>query len=1095
MKKSRKLLALLLTLALTLSLLGGSFAAFAEEEPLTTIAAAPVTAVDADPFKTASKLESGYDYLIVTEYEGKTYAFAYNEALCAEELDPASYTGTTAVWNYNEDALESAGTEGTFIYAGSYGLMTYSTGREFAYDAENKVVLMHNMYYLTFDGTSFNQSKEAADACTVTLYRRPIPGTVVSADYKAAADLKADADVMLVTEYEGKTYAFAYDEALCAEEVAVADGVISYKGGTAVWNLRDGESLENIGAEGVFIYAGSYGLMTYSTGREFAYDAENKAIIMHNMYYLTFDGTSFSQSKEAADACAVTVYEKVNAFKPADALTVGDQFLFVTKYEDNFYAFAYTGEALAAEQVTFEGANIIPETDTVKWYARDDEALESVGSAGTFIYSGSYGLMTYSTGREFAYVAETKNVLMHNMYYLTFDGTAFGQSKEAADAAEILLFKMEMPKNAAEDKFVPADPEFETVVRDSVKNADGDIVLAFASDIHYATTYAENDVQIWLENLEESVGYIDAMGFCGDMGSAYSATPADYWTNVQGVFDYMDNYQVGKNVGTAIYTFGNHEWYPSAGGDYTNNYENETTKRYIRVGEGLRTPEYIIYCLGAGSIAAKMSQGYSDEDIAQIDAYLSTAPTDIPIFVLTHFPIHCWTDRLSKNADKLIATLNKYPNIVVLWGHNHTDFDPNYDVMYHAGDVITIDNKGTTATLNFDYMSAGCTSDAQYTDVSGGSAWVQGKGLVVTIKADGTLDYAYYTRDGVKMPENGPYVVEFREGANYTTLDVQFVEEGKAAVAPAVPEVTNYVFGGWDTEFDCITGHTVVTAQYTYETGLDKNYVYLTVETKDGIAIGKSGAPILNYAVPYKSGMSILDAFKALQEAEYVGGGKDLTSGGYGYITNPWGCTPSGGAYVMVPSESACYLSATTAAEAGNVYYIMAYTEDADRKYTSYLSPYTASAKAGEKVAMFGEYWIFNTNTNKFENFGLNGDVYMGTSLDKLSDTGIDAVDGKFSISFDKAGTYYVVVKSDVADAATTITVTGSVAKEDPKVITPATPDGKVYVVAAGDTLWSIAKRYYGNGNQWGKILEANYDSIPNGNPRALRIGTALLIP
>jgi len=59
----------------------------------------------------------------------------------------------------------------------------------------------------------------------------------------------------------------------------------------------------------------------------------------------------------------------------------------------------------------------------------------------------------------------------------------------------------------------------------------------------------------------------------------------------------------------------------------------------------------------------------------------------------------------------------------VLWGHNHSDFDPAYDAVLHAGDTITIDSKGTERQINFTYLPAGCISDFEYTGVSGGSAY------------------------------------------------------------------------------------------------------------------------------------------------------------------------------------------------------------------------------------------------------------------------------------------------------------------------------------------------------------------------------------
>lgn len=49
----------------------------------------------------------------------------------------------------------------------------------------------------------------------------------------------------------------------------------------------------------------------------------------------------------------------------------------------------------------------------------------------------------------------------------------------------------------------------------------------------------------------------------------------------------------------------------------------------------------------------------------------------------------------------------------------------------------------------------------------------------------------------------------------------------------------------------------------------------------------------------------------------------------------------------------------------------------------------------------------------------------------------------------------------------------------------------KYYTVVRGDTLWSIAKRYYGNGSKYPTIAKANKIS----NPDRIRVGQKLLIP
>ena len=52
---------------------------------------------------------------------------------------------------------------------------------------------------------------------------------------------------------------------------------------------------------------------------------------------------------------------------------------------------------------------------------------------------------------------------------------------------------------------------------------------------------------------------------------------------------------------------------------------------------------------------------------------------------------------------------------------------------------------------------------------------------------------------------------------------------------------------------------------------------------------------------------------------------------------------------------------------------------------------------------------------------------------------------------------------------------------------------GRTHVVAKGETLSSIAKKYYGDTNEWKKIWEANKNVVPD--PKKLKVGTKLVIP
>lgn len=59
----------------------------------------------------------------------------------------------------------------------------------------------------------------------------------------------------------------------------------------------------------------------------------------------------------------------------------------------------------------------------------------------------------------------------------------------------------------------------------------------------------------------------------------------------------------------------------------------------------------------------------------------------------------------------------------------------------------------------------------------------------------------------------------------------------------------------------------------------------------------------------------------------------------------------------------------------------------------------------------------------------------------------------------------------------------------------PAAPPGstRVYYVQPNDTLWSLAKRFYGDSKHWRRILAANRNRVPD--PTSLPVGIKLIIP
>ncbi len=61
----------------------------------------------------------------------------------------------------------------------------------------------------------------------------------------------------------------------------------------------------------------------------------------------------------------------------------------------------------------------------------------------------------------------------------------------------------------------------------------------------------------------------------------------------------------------------------------------------------------------------------------------------------------------------------------------------------------------------------------------------------------------------------------------------------------------------------------------------------------------------------------------------------------------------------------------------------------------------------------------------------------------------------------------------------------------DPGIAPPPAP--KTHTVASGDTLSKLAKQFYGDGNKYMKIFDANKDQLKD--PNVIKIGQVLKIP
>ena len=743
----------------------------------------------------------------------------------------------------------------------------------------------------------------------------------------------------------------------------------------------------------------------------------------------------------------LTVNAEGDPFTKAEALEAGYEYLIVTEADGKYYALTCTGanSNVGATEVAVEGDSVADADAAAVWTFDGADHLENLGNPGQCVFASSGGLFTWdkSNLRTFAYDAASQTVILHGgKYCLSFDGANFGQAGSADGAATILLFAREAgntlvaePEPAEEIVF----PAPETVRRDAVKNDDGSITLAFTSDVHYRDGDNMN-LKTWLDN--SGVGYIDAIGFCGDMGSAYASDGRDYWTWTGSVMDFVDGLIEEGKVGDAIYTQGNHEWFPSYGGDYLHEYANyESAQRLRQIGEGLVTDDYIIYCFGAGSCVSTQSKNdYMEEDIAKLDEWLATAPTDTPIFILTHFPLHFWYNtRYAPHAVDVIDVLNKYSDdheIIFFWGHNHSDYDDSYYTPKFPGDEIRVDAEGNMRTLNFYYMGAGCTSDAEYTGPGKGSASIFNKGLIVTINADKTLDFTYYTLEGQAMYVESPWLVRFRTGyGDYETVSSVYVEDGETVTPPEAPELEGYEFTGW------VYWNDYKEVPFDFSAPVHQSYLITANYVK---ILTPAAAP------------AAADCVTVTPNATFNGAPLTMTAAGVGDLITVFDLSSIG------------YGSAIMYGFWFEPDGVVSFNQDVTLYYQGNATDFTLKAGEFYSTEGFGEHYIQLDDGNdllllEYENPG-NYASYPG-----------DQPYSAFPGAVGPAG------------------VPAPEPEPEPEPAPAPAPAARTYVVMPGDTLWGIAKKFYGTGFKWGDIYYANTDIIKN--PRMIYVGQVLQIP
>lgn len=120
---------------------------------------------------------------------------------------------------------------------------------------------------------------------------------------------------------------------------------------------------------------------------------------------------------------------------------------------------------------------------------------------------------------------------------------------------------------------------------------------------------------------------------------------------------------------------------------------------------------------------------------------------------------------------------------------------------------------------------------------------------------------------------------------------------------------------------------------------------------------------------------------------------------------------------------------------------------------------------------------------------GITDDISMQVLVESVESVEQAGEEGDKYLAF-KLLEYKGATKRYEAVSTPTGTVKQEVQTEE--ITNPAVTEGKTHVVESNDTLWALAKKYYGDGAQYTKIAAAN-PSVKN--PNLIYVGQVLSIP
>ena len=458
---------------------------------------------------------------------------------------------------------------------------------------------------------------------------------------------------------------------------------------------------------------------------------DGAAVLQNNTsskYYLLFSGGAFTVNRTAGDPLALydRYWERIDTLPespfeayicdPSGSMLLSDAITADPKVKTVARDYVITaGPGL--EEYSLYGLHTRDTGNAALWQYRGGKLYGS-GSAGlnaALDPDKAPDAASYADGR-----------LKIGDGWLTAAGGELGIGEEA-NAAQVRLWKkLDAPASEGTYLAITCDIHHKFFSDFAVDSETGETI---------GTITSAERLDGWLTKASEDFGgvYFDQLISCGDMGDANtSITGANYWDRVVVGMDTVANHE--KVLGGGFFINGNHEW---ANGQYASLKDtNPVAKRVREAGYVEESDDYVIYSLSA----AQTNNSFNTADINALDTYLQSAPNK-PIFIASHYPLHNF-NRNEQRRDDLINVLNKYADklqIIFLWGHNHTEEDPNYGIVF---DGRNIDDSGMDIPhIEFTYCAAGCMTDDEY-DVH--AVFTKPKGMIAYIAPDKTVSLTYY---------------------------------------------------------------------------------------------------------------------------------------------------------------------------------------------------------------------------------------------------------------------------------------------------------------------------------------------------------------